>query len=152
MAETDRPLPNPIKNTMNPSRHDKNGTPSPGIRIRYESPDERMFVGEEVGLLVSGVIADVVAHEIWKPASTLISEDGATYAGADGSMKGTVYGKGPVRCSHHEAFLTVKGKDHSFVPHGNFEELSAEESKIREPATWKFTFPYSIKPCGCAGS
>jgi len=131
--------------TENPAEIDANS-----IRVRHEGREERVFVGEDVGLLVHGCIAEVVGHEISQPEMTRVAEDGADFAEAKGSMRGVVFGKGPVQRAHHEAFVTVGGHQHSYVPHGKFEDLTDTEAAAHETAVWKFTFEYSLKPCGCA--
>lgn len=120
------------------------------IKVKHEGRAEAVLVGEDVGLLVQGCIAEVVAHEIFEPEVTRVAEDGAEYAEVPGSMRGVIYGKGLVQHAHHEAFITVGGHEHRFVPHGDFTDPSRAETEIHEPATWKFTFEYSIEPCGCS--
>lgn len=136
---------------MNTTAENQSGTAANSIRVRHEGREERVFVGEDVGLLVQGCIAEATAHEISKPETTRVAEDGAEFVALKGSLRGVIYGKGPVKRVHHEAFITVAGQEHSYVPHGTFQDLTSVEAAAHEPAVWKFTFEYSLKPCGCAG-
>lgn len=135
---------------MNDQTQGKGRSASHHIKVRHEAPEEQVFVGEDVGLLVHGVIAEVVDHVIVKPYKTSMAEDDGEFTEVPHSMKGVIYGKGEVQKSHFEAFITVGGEEHSFIPHGKFEELTTAEHAAHEAATWKFTFGYSVRPCSCS--
>lgn len=121
------------------------------IKVKHDGPERKMFVGEDVGLLVHGIIAEVVDHEILSPKLTSLAEGDGEFTELPDSMKGVIYGKGEVQRSHYEAFITLGEVEHIFIPHGRFDELSPTEAAAHEPATWKFSFEYSVKPCCGSG-
>ncbi|RYD19750.1 MAG: hypothetical protein EOP88_17775 [Verrucomicrobiaceae bacterium] len=121
---------------------------APAIRVRYESPEEPVFVGREIGLVFHGEAVEVVDHEIYRPSRTLLSKDGGEFEEICGSLRGVVRGHGPVPPNHSEAFIAIGGEERIHVPYGEYEDLTGVTDG---QATWSFTFAYTVKPCGCSG-
>ena len=119
--------------------------------VEYELPDKPMFDGYEVGLIIDGLIAEVVSHEITMPTKTWVKEAGTgKFHLIPNSLRGVIYGKGPVRFFRQRGFIMFRGEEFCLAPHGTFEELTNDEREKNPTATWKYCFDHTVKPCSPA--